>query len=230
MRNVLLLALLMLLPSCRGTRPSRFAEEAGPLVLVKEARLPSSEAWYVRFATHGWFDVRRGPEEPWLRIEVITPTSGVRIREIAPESALSDLRWGDRPVRVRGVLRGERAAEAANSLLEQAQAYSDGAYRSIPGPNSNTFVAAMAAATPHLRSTMHHNAVGKDYVSPIGFAATPSKTGGRLDTPWLGVALGLQEGIELHLAGLQFGVGLWPPRVCIPFLPEVGPAGAANGL
>lgn len=230
MRLALSLAAMLSLAGCRGTRPSQFASESGPLVLVKEARLPKSEAWYVRFATHGWFDVRRGDGEPWLRVEIITPTSGVRIGEIAPEAAAADLRWEDRPVRVRGVLRGDEAAEAAAYILESARAYPDADYGSIPGPNSNTFVAEIARHTPHLRSTMHHNAVGKDYLSPIGFAATPSKTGLRLDTPGLGLAAGLQEGIELHLFGLQFALRIWPPRICVPFLPEIGPAVRANGL
>jgi len=51
----------------------------------------------------------------------------------------------------------------------------------------------------------------------------------RLDTAWLGLALGLQEGVELHLAGLQLGIGIWPPRIEFPFLPEIGPAVPANG-
>lgn len=223
-------SIFLLLAGCRGTRPSTLAEESGALVMVKEARLPSSEAWYVRFATHGWFDIRPGPGETWLRVEVLTPTSGVRIRPIRAEAALSDTRWEDRPVRVRGILRGDQAAAAAKVLLEEARAYPDEHYRSIPGPNSNTFVAALTGKVPHLRTTAHHNAVGKDYLFPIGFATTPSKTGARVDTPWLGVALGLQEGIELHLAGLHLGVALWPPRLRLPFLPEIGPTAAARGL
>lgn len=226
----LALFFVLSLAGCRGTCPSEFAEASGPLVLVKEARLPSSEAWYVRFATHGWFDVREGDGKPWLRVEVITPTSGVGIREITPASAVADLRWQDRPVRVRGVLRGDEAAEAVAHILAGARAYPDAVYRSIPGPNSNTFVAEIARRTPHLRSTMHHNAVGKDYLFPIGFAATSTKTGVRLDTPGLGLAVGLQEGVELHVFGLHLGMGLWPPRLCIPFLPEIGPALHAPGL
>jgi uncharacterized protein DUF3750 len=229
MRHVLLLLVLPFLFACRGTRPSSFADEAGSLVLVKEARIPDSEAWYARFATHAWFDVRDAGSGGWTRIEISSPHSGVQVNEIAPESALSDTRWRNRRVRVRGVLRGDEARDATQALLESAAAYDDEGYRAIPGPNSNTFVAELIDAAPHLRTTLHHNAVGKDYLPPVGVARTPSKTGVRLDSGWLGFALGLQEGVELHLAGLQLGVGIWPPRIEIPFLLEIGPAVPANG-
>ena len=229
MRYAILSCLLPLLVACRGTRPSSFAAETGPLVLVKEARIPDSEPWYARFATHAWFDVRAADGGEWTRIEILTPSSGVLVSEIPPSDAVDDLRWLDRPVRVRGVLRGAAAERAAASLLESAESYADDHYRAIPGPNSNTFVAALIDDTAGLSTTMHHNAVGKDHRTPVAFARTPSKTGGRLDTPFLGAALGLQEGVELHLAGLQLGLGLWPPRLELPFLPEIGPAVAANG-
>lgn len=229
MRHAILTCLLPFLVACRGTRPSSFAAETGPLVLVKEARIPDSEPWYARFATHAWIDVRSTEGGAWTRIEILTPDSGVLIETIAPEDALHDSRWLDRPVRVRGVLRGEPAERAAAALLEHAESYPDDHYRPIPGPNSNTFVAALIDDTSGLSTTMHHNAVGKDHLTPLAFARTPSKTGGRLDTPFLGAALGLQEGVELHLAGLTLGVGLWPPRIELPFLPEIGPALPANG-
>jgi hypothetical protein len=43
----------------------------------------------------------------------------------------------------------------------------------------------------------------------------------RLDTLPLGFALGLREGVELHLLQLTFGISLWPPRLELPFLPEI---------
>lgn len=217
------------LAACRGTRPSSFADHEGPLILIKEAGIPNSEPWYTHFAKHGWFDVRAEPGGSWTRVEISSPYSGVRIDGIEEWQALADERWNDRDVRVRGVLSGPRAREAARDLLERAAAYDDDRYRAIPGPNSNTFVAALVDAVPHLRTTQHHNAVGKDFATPVGFARTPSKTGARLDTPVIGVALALQEGVELHLAGLSFGVGLWPPRLEIPFVPEIGPAVPATG-
>ncbi len=228
--RALALLLVPLVPAaCRGTRPSSFADHDGPLILVKEAGIPGSEPWYTHFATHGWFDLRAEAGGPWTRVEISSPYSGMRIDEIAEWQALADERWDDRDVRVRGVLTGAKAREAARDLLERAAAYDDDLYRAIPGPNSNTLVAALVDAVPHLRTTMHHNAVGKDFATPVGFARTPSKTGARLDTPVIGVALALQEGVELHLAGLSFGVGIWPPRLEIPFVPEIGPAVPATG-
>ena len=73
-----------------------------------------------------------------------------------------------------------------------------------------------------LRTASSFNSSGKDLAR--GFAAGPtlSGTGLRLDSDYLGLALGLREGAELHLAGLTLGVGLWPPALKLPLLPRLG--------
>ena len=50
---------------------------------------------------------------------------------------------------------------------------------------------------------------------------TTSRLGLELESPYLGVQVGLQEGVELHLIGLTAGVGLWPPSLKLPFLPAI---------
>ena len=75
MRNAMLTCLLPLAVACRGTRPSSFAAESGPLVLVKEARIPDSEVWYARFATHGWIERHELCETPWPLGSSPTPRS-----------------------------------------------------------------------------------------------------------------------------------------------------------
>ena len=227
--HVATLAVLIVAAGCRGTRPSSLAGESAAIVLVKEARIPDSEPWYTRFARHSWIDVNAGDGAGWTRIEIISPHSGIGVDPISAEVATDDLRWSDRRVRVRGILRGAEAERVIPDLLARAHDYPDDHYRAVPGPNSNTFIADLVAGTPGLRTTMHADAVGKDYLAPLGVGVTPSKTGGRFDTPVLGIALALQEGVELHLIGLQLGVGIWPPRISIPFLPEIGPAVPASG-
>ncbi|HTB64537.1 MAG TPA: DUF3750 domain-containing protein, partial [Opitutales bacterium] len=95
-------------------------------------------------------------------------------------------------------------------------------YYAWPGPNSNTFVARLARATPGLHLQFNHNAAGKDYAP--WFYAGPSVTGSgwQIDTWLLGLQLGWQDGFQFHFLQLTFGVSLFPPSLDLPILPRIG--------
>lgn len=236
--------LLALTSACVGPSPTRLAESEDYLVAVKTLRLPESMAWYTRFAEHTWIDVKNGNEQSWTRIEVSGAYSGVEVDCITAEEAREDDRWS-RPVSLLETLSGERAKRAIPRLLELAEAEPDFArlemtstgddswsvvrhspqdrdYEAWPGPNSNTFIAALVDSTPELNVEFHHNAVGKDY--PRGFRAgiTSSGYGLEADAGYLGLGLGIRQGVELHFVQLTLGVSLWPPALKIPFLPRIG--------
>jgi hypothetical protein len=59
--------------------------------------------------------------------------------------------------------------------------------------------------------------VGKDHRSLLGMSFTSGGTGIQLESPVLGVRLGLTEGIELHVLALTLGVDFWPPALLVPF-------------
>lgn len=211
--------------ACAGPKPSHLAEPLaeGPAVLVKSVRLPSSEPWYARFAQHTFFDLRPRADGPWLRMEVLNSESGVLLVRIEPEEAFEDRRWG-RSVEVLAARAGAEAARIARELLERGPArhldYLEG-YRGFPGSNSNTFADALVRETPDFGLVLHHNAVGKDWAWPARLGASASGTGVELELPLVGVQLGLNEGVELHLFGLTLGVGLIPPMVKLPLLPPL---------
>jgi hypothetical protein len=96
-------------------------------------------------------------------------------------------------------------------------------YRLWPGPNSNTFVAEVLRAAPELRVDLPATAVGKDYLGARVVAVTPSGTGVQFNLfGALGVAAGWEDGFELNLFGLSFGLN--PKRLAIelPMLGNVG--------
>mgnify|MGYP003635646077 CR=1 FL=1 len=94
-----------------------------------------------------------------------------------------------------------------------------------PGPNSNSY-ARWVLDQAGVGADLHPMMVGKDWHGPLGFGVglTPTRTGVHLDLLTLGAAIGLKDGIELHLLGFTFGIDLWPPAIKTPLgrlgLPE----------
>lgn len=85
-----------------------------------------------------------------------------------------------------------------------------------PGPNSNSY-ARWVLDQAGLASDFHPKMVGKDWHGPIGFGLTPSRTGVHVDILTMGAAVGLEDGLELHVLGLTFGIDIWPPAIKTPF-------------
>jgi hypothetical protein len=97
-------------------------------------------------------------------------------------------------------------------------------YRTWPGPNSNTFVAHIGRSVPELRLDLPPTAIGKDYL-PDGavFARTPSGTGVQASMfGVLGVLGGWEEGVELNVLGLTFGLDLNSPALKLPGVGRLG--------
>jgi hypothetical protein len=209
--------------ACRVDRPSELPRDEAWVVAVKSCRLPDYEADITHFAHHTWIDVKEGDEAHWKRIEVIGASSGARREPILAVLAHCDRRW-DRDVRVLRTITGESAQRIApriEAVAKELDAKYRAGYDAWPGPNSNTLLAELARATPELSFVFHHNGVGKDYPGWFDAGWTASKTGVHVDTLPIGFAAALDEGLEVHLLQLTFGVSFFPPRLELPFLPEL---------
>ena len=175
------------------------------------ATKPEGAAHYTVYEVTGW-GVRRGG-------------SALRIRREAP-----DRYWyGARPELLADV-RGRRAAAAIAGIDAAVRAYPyPDRYTTWPGPNSNTFVAYVLRRVPDLRVDLPPTAIGKDYLPGPGFAAlTPSGTGGQLSLfGIIGIAVGLDEGIEINVLGLGFGID--PGELALR-LPGIGKIGLNTGV
>jgi len=87
-----------------------------------------------------------------------------------------------------------------------------------PGPNSNTFPAYIARAIPALRLALPSDAVGKDFL-PNGalFANAPSGTGYQFSLYGvLGILAAKDEGFEINILGLTYGIKFSPLKVLLP--------------
>jgi Protein of unknown function (DUF3750) len=98
------------------------------------------------------------------------------------------------------------------------------AYRSWPGPNSNTFIAHIARSVPELALELPPTAIGKDYLANGGvFAPTPSGTGYQMSVlGLLGLSLGRDEGLELNLLGLTLGIDPLDVAIKLPAVGRIG--------
>lgn len=169
-----------------------------------------------QIARHPWFATRRAGEEHWELWEV--GGGGETGNPFVHPPYLH-------PV-LHGVWRGAAAERGIACLEREAPAWkAELRYRFYPGPNSNTFGDVMLRRCG-LTASLPATAVGKDWRGGFGINWTSEGTGFQVETPVVGVRLGLKEGIEVHVIGLSFGVDLWPPAIILPL--GVGRIGFAD--
>ena len=123
-------------------------------------------------------------------------------------------------------LNGSAGAETAIVKIRRAAAaypYRD-RYRAWPGPNSNTFTSFILRSVPELGINLPPNAIGRDYlVQGRLFGLSESRTGVQLSLlGLLGATVGLRDGIEVQLLGLDFGLDLLRPALKLPVVGRVG--------
>jgi hypothetical protein len=90
-----------------------------------------------------------------------------------------------------------------------------------PGPNSNTFTAWVGRLVPELKLDLPPTAIGKDYLGDSLVAKAPSGTGFQFSV--LGLLAGVEEGIEVNVAGLTFGIDPLDFALKLPGIGRVGP-------
>jgi hypothetical protein len=180
--------------------------------------------WRGYFGVHTWIAAKRTKAPAFTVYEV----TGFRVRSGGSAVNVSgrppDGRWFGSAPKLLADVRGP-GVDPLIERIEQAVAaypYND-TYRIWPGPNSNTFTAFVLRQVPELRVDLPAHAIGKDYLRPRVFARSPSGTGAQVSVLGvLGVLAGIEEGVELNLLGLTFGVD--PNDIALE-LPLVGTLG-----
>ena len=162
--------------------------------------------WRGAFSVHTWIAAKRAGAASYLVYEVIGwhGDRSVKMHEGVPDR----LWYGARPELYLD-LRGPRADGLIDRIEAAARSYPyEGRYRTWPGPNSNTFTAYVARKVPELGLELPPTAVGKDYLGGATFLGrAPSGSGYQVSLFGLAGALAsVEEGLEIHLLGLTFGV------------------------
>ena len=178
-------------------------------------------AWKGVFSVHSWIVLKHADEKRWTRYDVVGWGEPVRLNNWPVDG-----RWyGNTPVMLADISGAE--AERLIPTIEKAiAAYNYGRagdYRIWPGPNSNSFVAAILRAVPELGLALPPNAVGRDFRHGFYLGRTDSGTGWEINVNGLaGIKVGWVEGVELNVLGLVAGLDLRRPGLKLPGYGRIG--------
>jgi hypothetical protein len=180
--------------------------------------------WRGYVGVHTWIAVKRSNAEHFTVHEVI----GYRLRRtgtvVVSSDRYADGHWFGAKPELLSDLRGDGVDDVIGRI-ESAVAeypYAD-RYRVWPGPNSNTFTAWVLRHATEVRVDLPPTAIGKDYLGAMPVKKTPSGTGVQLSVLGVaGVMAGVEEGVELNVLGLTFGVDPKSLSLKLPLIGRVG--------
>jgi len=201
--------------SVDGPQLSQSAVPNGNVVQLRYATVPAP---LNVIAVHYWFVVFDTRENAWSRWEVwqdagVSPTSWGHIQKNlqAPDAGV-----GGGKCRISAEWRGEKATRIIEVLHRPLDYPYRNTYRAWPGPNSNTYPA-WVLHKARVSADMDPRAIGKDYCGAIGGGASLTRSGLHLDSPVVGFTVGAEDGVEVHVLCLTFGVDLLRPAIKTPF-------------
>jgi len=205
---------------------------APDLATTREAvvQVYAARAWSWRgaFGAHSWIAVKPTGAPAFTVYEVIGWRAYRGMPVVSISGRAPDARWFGADPEIIADLRGEGVGQVIINIDAAARDYPHAdEYRVWPGPNSNTFTAFVARSVPELRLDLRPTAIGKDYL-PNGdmFARAPSGTGYQFSLFGLfGVLVGAEEGLEINLLGLTFGIDPMSFAVKLPAIGRIGPSG-----
>lgn len=181
--------------------------------------------WRGIFGVHTWIATKPENAKEYTVHQVIGWRRYRNLPVLASAPGIPDGRWFGNEPELLAELRGEAAAKAIPKITDAVATYPyPNDYRLWPGPNSNTFMAYVGRQVPELELDLPVTAIGKDY--PINGSVidrAPSGTGYQLSMlGLLGLTLARDEGLELNLLGLSFGIDFSKPAIKLPFIGRLG--------
>lgn len=193
------------------------ATEHGAVVQVYGAR---AVRWRGAFAIHPWIAVKPEGASSYTTYQVIgwrAMRGGTAL--VTTVDAEPDRHWYGAVPQLLAEHRGPAAQAMIERITSAVQRYPwPDQYRAWPGPNSNTFVAWVAREVPELALDLPPTAIGKDWLGPSTLLApAPSGTGWQVSLWGLaGATLAREEGLELQVLGLGFGLDVNDARFRLP--------------
>lgn len=213
---------------------SRESANLVPLAIDdKEAQVQIYSAkaysWRGKFSQHTWIATKEKNADNYLVHYVVLwgqnfGADGV----VVSQKDLPDRKWYDATPEIIFRASGKSAEKLIPQIYQATKDYPyQKLYRAYPGPNSNTFVSFIIRNIDDLEVSMPNNAIGKDWLCDEKglkfFALTESKTGVQFSLFGLfGLLAGIEEGIEINILGLSFGIDFLHPALKLPAIGRVG--------
>lgn len=178
--------------------------------------------WRGIFATHSWIVIKPRGATSYERYDYTAWGEPIRVNGFVADGrwfgSMPDLVFAADGDAAERMIPGIRAAISDYAYAKR------GDYRAWPGPNSNTFVAAIIAAVPEIETALPPTALGRDYPHDgRWFGLTPSRTGIRISIAgYVGATVAWIEGVELNIMGAVAGLDLARPGLKIPALGRFG--------
>lgn len=179
--------------------------------------------WRSIFAVHCWIVLKPAGAAAYTRFDYTAWGEPIRRNGFEPDG-----RWFGRVPETAFAVDGAAATAMIPAMLAAIERYrfrTLGDYRAWPGPNSNTFVAAILDAVPGIRAALPSNAIGKDHpYDGRWLRTTPSRTGLTLRLGgYAGLTVAWVEGLELNLLGAVAGLDVRSPALKLPGWGRVAP-------
>jgi len=188
----------------------------------------SARTWGTKqaFSVHTWISTKKSGANHYTSYEIIgwklrRNNTALVIRDNLPDRDW----WGHQPELLLDYRKNDadalidRIAKAVEQYPHKQE------YQAYPGPNSNTFTATIARQVPELGLDLPSTAIGKDYKSfAQSFGKSPSGTGVQASLfGLLGLTLGIEEGIEINILGLNFELDIFDFAIELPGIGRIGP-------
>ena len=184
--------------------------------------------WRGVFAVHSWIVIKPKGASSYVRYDYTAWGEPIRINGFEPDG-----RWFGRTPDVIFAADGaiaEAMIPRIQAAVEQFAWRAYGDYRAWPGPNSNTFVAAVFDSLPEAALGLPPTAIGKDYpYDGRWIRLTPSGTGVKLSAAGVfGIMIAWVEGIEINILGGVAGIDVRRPALKFPGLGRLGLAATST--
>lgn len=195
--------------------------DQAPQAVIRVFAAPTVR-WRGIVAVHCWLVLKPEGAATYTRYDVTAWGAPLRVNGFVPDG-----RWFGRDPEVIFAADGATAAALIPRMQAAIAGYAwqqPGDYRAWPGPNSNTFVAAVLDSVPEVGVALPPTAIGRDFphdgrwlrpaAQGLGFRLT---LGG-----YLGFTLGTVEGVEVSVLGAVAGIDVMRPALKLPGLGRIG--------
>ncbi len=200
-----------------GILPAPKTDEAA--IYVMAARTGGMKG---AISVHTWLVLKKPGEDAYERYDKVGWGRPVRHNAYS-----ADGYWYSNQPWIAHAIYGDRAKSLLPKIEAAIVSYphaDNGGYVVWPGPNSNSFVAHVLDTVPELGARAPSNATGRDFA--------PSYVSLRLSPDWrdvhltfggyVGFAVGLRSGLEVHFMGLAAGLDVMRPGIKIPSIGRIG--------